>query len=234
MLVEAFSSNSVRPAQTAGYEIWVWSTVADAAGVSVTATIGSVAHVDAPRFTVCPKPDGDVCTVGTLPTGQSEELVAGAFVRRAAASGEQITLTATARASKARSFHSAATITVVAASTPSPSPSPDPTLPVGTVPSGDLPPVPSGSYTSPTGDPSGLFPTVSPSSSNPVSPASGRPTKALNRSDARDVSATLPLDGRLIGGQLAGLAVLATAIAVAIARLSLRGTRPHDGGEAAK
>jgi hypothetical protein len=46
------------------------------------------------------------------------------------------------------------------------------------------------------------------------------------------VSATLPLDTRLIGGQLAGLVVLATAIAIAIARLSLRGPRPHDGGTA--
>jgi hypothetical protein len=48
------------------------------------------------------------------------------------------------------------------------------------------------------------------------------------------VSATLPLNTRLIGGQLAGLAVLATAIAIAIARLSLRAPRPREGGDASK
>jgi hypothetical protein len=232
VLVEPFSKNSVRPGQMAGYAIWVWSTVAEARGVSVTVTLGSVTHVDAPQFTVCPKSSTDVCSVGTLPTGQSEELVAGAFVRRAAISGEQITLTATVQASKADSFHSAATINVVAASTPPPSP--DPSLPTSTVPPGSVPSLPSGSYTNPNGDPSGLFPTVSPSGSGPLSPTSGRTPKVLNRSNARDVSATLPLDGRLIGGQIAGLAVLAAAIAVAIARLSLRGARSHDGGDAAK
>ena len=44
------------------------------------------------------------------------------------------------------------------------------------------------------------------------------------------MSAILPLNSRLIGGQLAGLVVLATAIAIAITRLSLRTPRPHDGG----
>jgi hypothetical protein len=233
VFVEPFSRNTVQPGQTAGYEIWVWSTVTEAQGVTVTVALGSVAHVDAPRFTVCAKPSGDVCTVGTLPAGQSEELVAGSFVRRAASAGERITLTATVRGSKADSFHSAATINVVAASTPPPA-SPDPPLPTSTIPSGALPPLPSGAFTSPNGDPSGLFPTVAPSSSSSPSSAADHATKVLNRSNARDVSTTLPLDTRLIGGQLAGLAVLVTAIAIAIARLSLRGPRPHDGGDAAK
>ena len=48
--------------------------------------------------------------------------------------------------------------------------------------------------------------------------------------DATTVSAILPLDSRLIGGQLAGLVLLASAIAIAIARLSLRAPRPRDGG----
>jgi hypothetical protein len=231
--VQPFSSRSVRPGGTASYEIWVWSTVTEAQGVSVTAVIGSVAHVDAARFTVCPKPSGDVCTVGALPTGQSEALVAASFVRKAASSGEQITLTATARASKARAFHSAATVGVIAAATPSSSASTDPSLPGSTLGSGSLS-LPNGALTSPNGNPSGLFPTVSPNGSNSPSGAARQARKNLNRSNARDVSATLPLDTRLIGGQLAGLAVLAAAIAVAIARLSLRGPRPRDGGDAAK
>jgi hypothetical protein len=232
--VEPFSGNSVNPGKTAGYAIWVWSTVAEAHAVSVTATVGNVAHVNGPRFTVCPKPGTHVCILGTLPTGQSEELVAGSFVRRAAVAGERITLTATVQASKARSVHSAATINVVAASTTSPSPSPEPSLPTSTVPPGSVPSLPSGAFTSGNSDPSGLFPTVAPSSPAPLAQASVRAPKVLNRSNARNVSATLPLDGRLLGGQIAGLAVLAAAIAVAIARLSLRGARSHDGGDAAE
>jgi hypothetical protein len=170
--------------------------------------------------------------VGTLPTGQSEELIAGAFVRRAASAGERITLTATARGTEAGSAHSTATINVIAAPTPSPTP-PKPTVPANPIPPGELPPVPSSELTSPAGDPSGLFPTVGPGASSSPSPASSH-TRVLNRSNTRNVSATLPLDTRLIGGQLAGLAVLATAIAIAIARLSLRAPRPRDGGDAAK
>jgi hypothetical protein len=226
--VAPFVSNRVQPGHTADFEIWVWSTVAEAQKVTVTATLGSAAHVNAPRFTVCPAPDKAVCTVGTLPTGQSEELIAGAFVRRAATAGERITLTATARGTKAGSSHSAATINVIAASAPSPTP----TVPANPIPPGELPPVPIGELTPP-GNPSGLFPTVGPGGSSSPSAASGH-TRSLNRSNARDVSATLPLDNRLIGGQLAGLVVLATAIAIAIARLSLRAPRPRDGGDAAK
>jgi hypothetical protein len=230
-LVQPFFGKSVRPGQTAGYSIWVWSTVTAARGVTVTAAIGNVAHVDAPRFTVCRKPGSDVCPVGTLPTGQAEELVVGSLVRRSASSGERITLTATARARGADSFQSAATIRVIAAGTPGPAPPP---LPTSTIPPVSVPPVPNGWPTSPNGDPSGLFPTVAPSSSGSPSPTAGGTPKALNRSSARDVSATLPLNTTLLGGQLAGLAVLATAVAIAIARLSLRAPRPHDGGDASK
>jgi hypothetical protein len=42
-----------------------------------------------------------------------------------------------------------------------------------------------------------------------------------------DVSASFPLDDRLIGGQLAGLAVLAAAVTIAVARLSLRRPSPQ-------
>jgi hypothetical protein len=42
---------------------------------------------------------------------------------------------------------------------------------------------------------------------------------------------TVPLDPRLLGGQLAGLAVLAGAVTIAIARLSLRKPKATDAGE---
>jgi len=44
---------------------------------------------------------------------------------------------------------------------------------------------------------------------------------------ARDVSAGLPLNVRLIGGQLVGLTILAAAVTIAVARLSLRKQRPR-------
>ena len=49
-------------------------------------------------------------------------------------------------------------------------------------------------------------------------------TKAIN------LSAGLPLDVRLIGGQVIGLAVLAAAVTIAVARLSLR-RQPQPPGE---
>jgi hypothetical protein len=45
-----------------------------------------------------------------------------------------------------------------------------------------------------------------------------------------DLSAGLPLDVRLIGGQVIGLAVLAAAVTIAVARLSLR-RQPAKHGE---
>jgi hypothetical protein len=49
---------------------------------------------------------------------------------------------------------------------------------------------------------------------------------------AADAAATVPVDARLIGGQLAGLAVLAGAVTIAIARLSLRTPKPQDTANA--
>jgi hypothetical protein len=49
---------------------------------------------------------------------------------------------------------------------------------------------------------------------------------------AADAAATVPLDARLIGGQLAGLAVLFGAVTIAIARLSLRAPEPPENTNA--
>jgi len=80
-------------------------------------------------------------------------------------------------------------------------------------------------------NPSGLFPTVGPASPGPGSlgKSSVKPRKDLRVAGA---SATVPLDARLIGGQLAGLAVLAGAVTIAIARLSLRTAKAsEDSGD---
>jgi hypothetical protein len=42
------------------------------------------------------------------------------------------------------------------------------------------------------------------------------------------VSASFPLETRLVGGQIIGLAVLAAAVIIAVARFSLRRQRPQQ------
>jgi hypothetical protein len=224
VLVQPFSKSTVQPGGTASYKIFVWSTGAESAAASVTVGITKVADVAAPGFTVCSQPSGDVCTVGDLLTSQSDELVAAAKVDSSASAGEKITLTATVRASKATSFHAKATIDVVASTSTSGSP---PTSDnVGDSLPGMSLSTPDGSVTSGVDtNPSGLFPTVSPAST-----AKAKAGKNQTANDADIVSSTLPLNSRLLGGQLAGLALLAAAIAIAIVRLSLRTERSHGGG----
>jgi len=227
--VKPFSSSSVRQGGTASYAIWVWSTGAVSHGAKVTVSVGNAANVAAPRFTVCPQRNGAVCTVGDLPTNQSAEIVAATHVAAAASVGERITLTATARAGGATSFHANATIGVVSSSSVAPPLPPVPIVPGGTLPGASLPPLPSGAFTTPA-DPSGLFPTVSPTSGTSASsPSQAQAKKDPKPPEAATVSATLPFNTRLIGGQLAGLVVLASAITIVIARLSLRAPRPQDG-----
>jgi hypothetical protein len=135
--------------------------------------------------------------------------------------GEQVQLTATVTGTAAHSFDGSATDVVVARPTStSTSPAAGATLPPVS-----LPPL-SGSGTSGT-DPTGLFPTVAPTTgTNPPGLPPVKPHKPVR---AVDAAATVPLDSRLIGGQLAGLAVLAGAVVIAVARLSLRTPKPPEG-----
>jgi hypothetical protein len=159
-----------------------------------------------------------------LASGQVDELEATVKVGSFAALGELVQISAKASAAGALSFTGSAHDRVVAANA---------TIPNSTVsipPQQNLPPIP-GTGVSPA-DASGLFPTVgaspTPSTGTPSSPAA-KPRPLLRAADA---SATVPLDDRLIGGQLAGLAVLAGAVAMAIARLSLRTPKPQDNASA--
>jgi hypothetical protein len=231
VLVQPFSKSTVHPGGTASYKIFVWSTGAQSDAATVTVRIRKAADVAAPGFTVCSQPSGDVCTVGDLLTSQSDELVAAAKVGTSASAGEKITLTATAQASRATSFHAKATIDVAASTSTSTSGSTSTSANAGdSLPGTSASTPPDGELTSPAdSNPSGLFPTVSPASS-----IKGKAGKNQTANDADIVSSTLPLNSRLIGGQLAGLAVLAAAFAIAIVRLSLRTERPRDGGGPAK
>jgi hypothetical protein len=198
--------------------------------VSVTVSVVPAAHVAAPVFSVCPQRSGATCSVGNLPVGQSDELQATVRVRRAAAVGEHVELSAKAVAKGADSSHSSATVVVTA----SPSPSPSPTSPVTTTPpAAALPPLPAVGALPPApgstaANPSGLFPTVSPQpSTNGGAGSATSAGRGAHRIKAVTEAATVPLDPRLIGGQLAGLAILAGAIVMAITRLSLRTGRPQ-------
>jgi hypothetical protein len=227
--VQPYSSSSVQPGDTASYEIFVWSTAAEAEGATVSVSMGGAAHVQSPYFKVCSDAKGAVCTVGALPTSQSDELIAAVRVRDAAPNGEKITLTATVKATKATSVGAKATIDVTVPSSTAGSGSTSTSGDGGVgdgIPGTYIPNLNDGGLTNTSGqDPSGLFPTVTPSAS-----ASTAKSKKDPNVNATTVSSTLPLNSRLIGGQLAGLAVLASAIAIAVARLSLRTQRPSDSG----
>jgi hypothetical protein len=77
---------------------------------------------------------------------------------------------------------------------------------------------------SPTTDPGGLFPTVAPGATPNVGTGTLPDPRGAPVTDTAD---SLPLSTRLLGGQVLGLAVLAAALVIAIARLSLREPRRH-------
>jgi hypothetical protein len=100
------------------------------------------------------------------------------------------------------------------------------TIPPNNLPTGTIAGL-SGLGVQSTGNLGSAFPQVSPSPSASGATATaghGHSTKTI------DLSAGLPLDVRLIGGQVIGLAVLAAAVTIAVARLSLR-KQPQPPGE---
>jgi hypothetical protein len=201
------------------YSLWVWSTVR-ARRVTVTA-VSSTRSMRAPAFTLCPTPRMNRCRIRTLPANQAFELRLTDRVRKTATPGAPMTLTVSVQAASLSPAEAALT-TFVSRNGQSPrsggSIPPLPPLPPTT-----LQPFPSATIT-----PSslgGLFPTVTPKASPSATQnqrASGKATRVEQTSSA------LPLDPRLIGGQLAGLAVLAAAITMVVARLSLRTPQPGN------
>jgi hypothetical protein len=225
------TSSQVRPGHEAGFVVWVWSTHGTSKAVTIALRVAHVRHVNAPHFTVCPGSGTSTCGIGTLPPGQADELQAAAWVQSAAVSGEQVELTATASGKSTRSYAASGAVVVTLATAPptgTTTTTPPPPASTVTLPPVTVPPA-SGTGVS-LGNPAGLFPTVSPDASPSAGSSLGFPApKKQQAGRAATVSAIVPLDPRLIGGQLAGLAVLAGAIAIAIARLSLRKPRPQDG-----
>jgi hypothetical protein len=194
------------------------------AKVSITAAPGKLA----PSFTVCPATGGTSCSVA-LTAGQAVQLRAAVAVPKNAA-GTHLTLTATGTSPQSTASATASGSVLVTAATPASSAgtgTPDPgltpagvgaqlpgtNLPAGAFPSARLPLLPS-----PVSDPSLSFPQVTPSPD---------PTPAPTPIKVNEVSASFPLSTRLVGGQIIGLAVLAAAITIAVARLSIRKPRPQ-------
>jgi len=218
----------VKEGGQARYAIWVTlvGKVNGTAKIKIAAKPGKLS----PSFTVCSTPGGATCSTG-LTAGTAVQLRAAIAVPGNAA-GTHITLTATGTSAQAAASASAAgSVTITAASTPATTPSDPATDPVGVgaalpggLPPGELssaglPQLP-GAVT----DPSVAFPQVSPTPDPTPSPAPVH---------VSEVSASFPLSTRLVGGQIIGLAVLATAVTIAVARLSLRRQRPpgsQDGG----
>jgi len=197
----------------------VWSTKAASGGVKVHANVVSAPYIGHAKFTVCPDAQGSTCDVGGLAKGQEDELQATVKVGSFATLGELVQISAKATGTGALPFTGSAKDRVVE---PAKIPNPKVTI----APQQGLPPIPGTGVSA--ADPSGLFPTVGASPTPTTGTPSVRPAKHRVPFRAADAAATVPLDDRLIGGQLAGLAVLAGAVAMAIARLSLRAPKPQD------
>jgi hypothetical protein len=204
----------VAPGSTASFIVWVWSTNAAASSVSVAASVVAASYLGTPSFAVCPSASGATCTIASLPLGDAYELLVSVPVSAAATLGANVAFTAQASANGAQTFSASATEVVAAASTATSS--------SGVVPLAGLPAIP-GTSVAPV-NPSQLFPTVNP----------GRtaPNRSRSTVHAADVSSTVPIDARLIGAQLVGLAVLAGAVTIAILRLSLRRRLPTSASPA--
>ncbi len=193
------------------YSIWVWSTVK---ARRVTASVAAnLKTVRVPKFTLCPTVRNTACSIGSLSANQALELLITDRVRTSAATGRQITLTVTVTGANLSPAVAAIT-TVVGQLSPSPGPSTGPALPPSFLPTFPTTTVTPGSLSS-------LFPVVTASP-----PTAGGGSHHQSSRLAGVTSSAVPLDPRLIGGQLAGLAVLAAAITMAVARLSLRTAQP--------
>jgi hypothetical protein len=217
--------SAVDPHTTVGYAIWVWLTSGSGtAKVTLSAKPSSLS----PAFSVCASTGTSKCSV-SLNAGQQPELQAKLAAPDRPT--KRFILTATATSSQASNSATASATVDIKPKNPSPTSSPTP----GAGDGGTLPPVaglPSGTTIpgvgapAPTGDLGSAFPQVSPSpaAAAPAASQHGHETRAI------DLSAGLPLDVRLIGGQVIGLAVLAAAVTIAVARMSLR-RQPAKHGE---
>jgi hypothetical protein len=237
------------PGQAASFGIQVSPVGAlDQVTVQIAVTTPGSPDFPAPTFTSCGDGDGtQTCTVGALQAGQASDMTAQVLVPASAANGDTAALSATVTWSVlgvvgTGSVTGSATVEVAAPPATSPT---SPTSPASAHPNPSATggrPRPQGSATSGLGDmpvphlppllsragaertvnPGGLFPTIYPA---PVSPGAAGTTLAHAkpaRYHATTAADVLPLSARQVGAQIAGLIVLAAAVAAALVRVQLR------------
>jgi hypothetical protein len=216
--------SAVDPHTKVRYAIWIWLTSGSG---NVKVTLSARPKSVTPAFSVCAATGTTKCTT-SLSAGAQPELQAEVAAPNRPT--KRFVLTATATSSAASNSATASATVDIKPKNPSPTSSPTPNAGDG----GTLPPaagLPSGTTipglgVQPSGDLGSAFPQVSPS---PAASGAADPQHA-HGTQAVDLSAGLPLDVRLIGGQVIGLAVLAAAVTIAVARLSLR-RQPAKHGE---
>lgn len=175
----------------------------------------------------CGSHDGSTsCALGTLAANSAQrQLQAKIAVAASATTVTSVRLTAVASATNlTKGPQASATTSVTAASTAastatsSADPStPGTTINVSPLTVDNLPFLPGASQAlSPGGNASGLFPTLQPPADPPAAKQDRQNTQSMANTSA------LPLGTSVIGAQLAGLAVLALAFVLAVARLSFR------------
>jgi hypothetical protein len=190
--------------------------------VSASVSLGSKS-LGAPVFSLCPTVHRTTCAVGSLPAYQAFELIMTDQIAKTASTGQQLTVTVNVQGDaadhgSALSPAEASIAFVIGQHGSSPAP-------VITVPAEPttVPGLPATTVTP--GGVTNLFPVVTPS---PQATAASNPKHQHSKPATRvtDTASSLPLDPRLIGGQVIGLAVLAAAITMVVARLSLRAPAP--------
>jgi hypothetical protein len=221
------SDSRTTPGGVVTYSVWFWSTVK---ARHVTASVSSYGKfVEDQSLSLCPATNGGVCSVGELPANQQFEVLVTDKIGKNASAGEQIGITVNVQGQT----DTGGTLSPAEASvaTVLNHPGSSPTSPIGTEPPpGTIPPpanpepgLPQPGTTVTPGSISSLFPVVTPSSSPPSSSSkSSSGQKKHGGTKVTTVASSSPIDTKLIGGQLAGLAVLAAAITMVVARLSLR------------
>ena len=228
------TSNTVDPGTTVHFAIWVWLT--SGSNGSVRIAVDAAPSKVNPSFTVCDPKGGSKCTVSGLKAGQGVETQAKLRAFKDLA-GRHITLTVTATSREAINSATATDrIEVIKpkkhhSSSPTPTPTYDPYAGYGGYPGGSgSNPYTGTGVSNPYGNLGSALPPVSPSPGISPSTAAGHQSQQ-HQVQVTDLSAGLPLDVRLIGGQVIGLAILAAAITIAVARLSLRRQSPKHSDD---
>jgi hypothetical protein len=220
------AKSSIQRGQTALWTVTAWAQGGDVPDATIR-LMAAPASLK-PTFSFgCGSHDGSTsCDLGALDAKSARrQLQAKIAVAASATTVTSVRLTAAASAAGLTTDPQAsATISVTAASpaaSPAATNSADPSALGGTdvapLTAGNLPYLPSASpVLSPGGNAAGLFPALTPSADPPAAKQDPQNTQAVANTSA------LPQSAPVIGAQLAGLAVLALAFLLAVARLSFR------------